>query len=213
MSTNKTPLDQALEIAEAIGIALSQNTPYALDDPFQGYDRAQIIKLIGRARYDEAFKAQREERRQRAAEEIEKGNVIGQAVIGTRGKVKGRVGVVVKELPSKVYEGMSWVCCDLNTAEEYFVNPKSAKPYALTESQLQAYEKLRERSNNVANAICHRGQQVVCVYEKSPYHGMEGVIIGLGTTSAPVRQIPVYFTGEPKEVYLPAHFLAPNPKA
>ena len=205
-----TPLEQALETAEAIGFPLQQNTPHALDDPFQGYDRAQIIKLIGKARFDEAFEKQREERGQRAAEEIAKGNVIGQAVIGTRGKVKGRVGVVVKEIPSKVYEGMSWVCCDINTAEEYFINPKSAKPYAMTESQHQAYEKLSERSRNVADAIASRWAQVVVINEGSPYHRMEGTIIGMGSTTSPIRQLPVYFEGEPKEVYLPAHYLAPK---
>ena len=205
-----SPLQKALDIAEAIGLPIKQTKPYAESDPFQGYDRATIAKLIGKAKMLEALEGEKAERGKEVEEKLKKGEILGQPIIGTRGKVKGRMGIIVKEMPSKFHDGMTWVVVDPKTTEEFFVNPKTAKPYAMSETELEQYNKLCQRSQSVAGLIATRGLEVICIEETSPFHGMVGKVIGRGSPNSPIRRIPVYFEGEPKEVYLPAHYFKPK---
>lgn len=95
--TQQELIEQAVGIANSIGHELSTNAPKS-DDPFLGYEVADLIYLVGQEAVD-SFRAQWGKEALKALEGQDL--TIGQPVVATRGKMKGVKGWVNAEMPSQ----------------------------------------------------------------------------------------------------------------
>lgn len=123
-------LEQAVQMAKAIGMDLSVNHDYS-HDPLQGYDRASLTKVVGNKvltaicqnYYDEV-----EKHLNGKAWTLDEHIVNRHSFTVTRGKNKGFQGVAVRHMPSKYdAQDTTFVLYDPFKSEEVFCNTKSSK--------------------------------------------------------------------------------------
>ena len=158
-------LSNVIQMAKAVGITLTYTKPPLSHDPFNGYEERELRSVCGsntiteiKTLYQKGLIAKWNEIKDTKDHDLIVST--GIALESTRGKNKGKRGIVIRHMPSKFKEGeVCYILYNPMTHSEVFANAKSTKVVALDKGVFDLYksqvavaeEHKFERGQNVYN--------------------------------------------------------------
>jgi hypothetical protein len=190
-------LKRALLTAKAIGEEIDRKLPYSPTDPYEGYDRTHIIRLIGRPSFEKGMAQAVSESYTENATRLKSSNPQGAVVEIARGKKVGEKAIVIGEI-----EGKNMVMgLRSRPAYEVWEQPlRSCRPIPTPVVMGDEIKRLRNpiviKGNKLTNTRDRRERV------RHAYYG-EGMIIGLALLKAYIPCVAVLFEGESCEIWVP----------
>jgi len=191
--TSQDLLNNAVQTALAVGLPVAQTSPRS-HDPFRGYSPSDLVEAVGDEDVREISSLYEKEK----LAELEGAEVtIGSPVVGLRGKSKGLLGWVSKEMPSQYDQNeMAFLVVSVDPSKgSAWVKSKSLKlrvPLVGEEDEM-----FRVRS---AREVCvgwGRGHMV-----ESVLTGARGILVGFGQENLCVPQVCVQWVSTGSEEWV-----------
>lgn len=190
-------LKRALLTAKSMGMEIDRKLPYSPTDPYEGYDRAQIIHFIGRQSFEKGMAQAHSNSYNENATRLKSPNPQGAVIEVARGKKTGEKAIVIGELDGKnMVMGLR-----SRPAYEVWEQPlRSCRPIPTPPNMGDEIRRLR-------NPIVIKGNKLYNTRERREnvrhaYYG-EGMIIGLALLNAYIPCVAVLFEGESCEIWVP----------
>jgi len=199
-------LKRALETAQGIGVLLKRAETWHPSDPFQGYAIKDVIRYGGKVVYEDTIQEIRDISEECSAQKLSKSDPTGAVVRMTRGKHKGRVGIVQLQ---KDFDGTKRLLVyGLDGSNDtWWMNPSSVRAYGSSPNESMAIESLLEKSRiayeQLASAFIKASSSTLKVRHATD--GDEGCLIGVGDKDCAVKTMPVIFDGDSEPRYVGAH--------